>query len=91
MTGLFEIIGQRVRAEREKIGLSQGALAELVGVKREAISRLERGQNATIAFLARVAHALQLELGSLFAEVSLTKALIAELEDMSKPRGGRSS
>ncbi len=89
--GIYEIIGSRVRSERERAGLSQDSLAELVGVKREAISRLERGQNATIGFLARVAYALKTDLAGLVQDVVLTAQLLEELEAMSKPRGRRSN
>lgn len=36
-------IGALVRAERLKRGLSQGALAELAGLSRETVNRLEHG------------------------------------------------
>lgn len=44
-------------------GLSQKELAEKVGTKQSAISRLENGSyNPSIAFLSKVAHALGKEI-----------------------------
>ncbi len=44
-------------------GLSQKELAEIVGTKQSAISRLESGEyNPSIEFLSKVAHALGKEL-----------------------------
>ena len=44
---------------RNQMGISQKDLAELVGTKQSAISRLESGNyNPSIEFLDKVAHAL---------------------------------
>ena len=53
-----EIIGLRLEQ-----GLSQEALAERIGTKQSAISRLESGDyNPSVEFLSKVAHALGKEL-----------------------------
>jgi len=49
----------RIKQERVKIGLSQSALAKLVGVHVTNISRYERGENKpTSAVLTKLADAL---------------------------------
>ena len=39
-----EELGRRIACERERAGLTQGQLAERVGLDRSAINRIERGQ-----------------------------------------------
>ena len=50
-------IGGRIRAAREELGITQAALADAVGVPREAVSRMESGERAVkvgeLASLAR--------------------------------------
>ena len=41
------IIGSRVRTRRERLRLSQAALAELLGVNTECVGRIERGERDT--------------------------------------------
>lgn len=54
----FSIIEQMIRKRLEK-GLSQKQLAEKVGTKQSAISRLEGGNsNPSIAFLEKISKAL---------------------------------
>ena len=57
-------IGAAVRAERTRRGLSQAELAELAGLSRETVNRLERGGVADlgVAKLATLLGALGLEL-----------------------------
>jgi XRE family transcriptional regulator, regulator of sulfur utilization len=62
-------VGARVRAERAKRHLTQQRLAELTGIKRPNIARLERGTHATsLATLERVAAALGVTVAELIAE-----------------------
>lgn len=52
-----------VAEAREKAGLSQAELAELLHTKQSNISRIERGgQNVTVATLDKIARALHLRL-----------------------------
>ena len=48
------ILKNRLKAERAEKNLSQGALAELVGVSRQTISSIETGQFNPTAKLALV-------------------------------------
>ena len=65
----FELV-QLIIKNRLKAGLTQAELAEKIGTKQSAISRLERGAyNPTVSFLRKVAEALGAELHiSLFAQ-----------------------
>ncbi|MCM1438885.1 MAG: helix-turn-helix transcriptional regulator [Roseburia sp.] len=44
----------RIKEERQKLGLSQGELAEIVGVSRNTVSSIETGQFNPTARLALV-------------------------------------
>lgn len=66
---------------RKSKGLSQVALAEMVGVEQPTISRIERGdEGVTLRQLKSVADALDITLSEMFAEdretaeISLIKA-----------------
>ena len=48
------IFKNRIKEERQKAGLSQGDLAQLVGVSRNTISSIETGQFSPTAKLALV-------------------------------------
>ena len=55
---ICEIIRKRLEA-----GLTQSELAQRIGTRQSAISRLESGEaNPTIAFIHKVAHALRVEI-----------------------------
>lgn len=61
--------GQKVRAERTELGLSQEALASRAGVHRTYIGMIERGEkNITLENIERVAKALNLKLSDLFRD-----------------------
>lgn len=63
----FALIEAVLKAREEK-GLTQKDLAERVGTKQSVISRLEKGRaNPTVAFLMRLAQALQTSLEIRFA------------------------
>jgi len=58
----FELV-QMIIGERIKQGLTQAQLANKLGTKQSAISRLERGTvNPSLSFLRRLAKALNTEL-----------------------------
>lgn len=59
-------IGDNIRAAREAKRLSQERLAELVGVDRKTVNRIEQGSHATdIDRLILIAHALGVPLSRL--------------------------
>lgn len=60
-------LGQRIAALRKKRGLTQEALAEVIGCSVEFISLVERGVNApSVAGLQGFADALKVEVRDLF-------------------------
>lgn len=60
-------LGQRIAALRKKQGLTQEALAEVIGCSVEFISLVERGVNApSVAGLQGFADALDVEVRDLF-------------------------
>ncbi len=66
---LLRRVGQRIRAARTRVGLSQEALADAAGVDRSYMSGVERGvRNITLLKLAAVAKALGAHMASLLAE-----------------------
>jgi DNA-binding XRE family transcriptional regulator len=59
-------IGQRIRAARLALGMTQLDLATATGIRRPNVARLERGRNTpTIETLQRVAEALCVSVASL--------------------------
>lgn len=65
-TPLQTALGDRVRARRLELGLSQEALAARAGLHRTYAGSLERGErNVGLANLAALADALDVDLGDL--------------------------
>jgi transcriptional regulator with XRE-family HTH domain len=59
--------GQRLRALRERMGVSQETLAEKAGLDRTYISSIERGKrNVSLENIARLSTALKVEIKDLF-------------------------
>lgn len=59
-------VGARIRLARETAGATQTALAQLAGVSRATLSRIELGQqDATIPTMLAIAKALDLSVGAL--------------------------
>jgi XRE family aerobic/anaerobic benzoate catabolism transcriptional regulator len=64
----LRVLGETVRAERQRMGLSLRALADAAGLSERFVSDLERGHgNISIARLAQVADALGVGLAALVA------------------------
>ncbi len=62
-------IGNNIKRLRLEKGISQDALARQVGITTRHIGRIERGTiSATIGLLARIAQALECEIGDLVEE-----------------------
>lgn len=62
------LVGERIREERERAGLTQTDLGKLVGVTQQSVQKWERGGNITAKRLERVADALHLPVGVLLGE-----------------------
>ncbi|MFG2328223.1 helix-turn-helix domain-containing protein [Streptomyces sp. NPDC048604] len=61
ITSAQQALGQRVRDARVYADLTQEELADLAGIDRSTIQRIERGQNdAKFSHLLRVANALSM-------------------------------
>lgn len=74
MSEIAKIVGQRIRNNRTKAGLSQEALAEFAGCHYTYIGQLERGEkNATIETIERISKALDLPLSKLFEKLGGSK------------------
>ncbi len=60
---IFEGIGAAIRTRRKQLGMTQLDLAEIAGLQRQTISRVEAGNGAvTIATVARIAAVVGLDL-----------------------------
>ena len=63
---LLRAVGRRVREARDAKGLSQGQLAQRIGMTRASVANLEAGrQDMNISRLAVIAQVLGLDLGAL--------------------------
>ncbi len=51
-------IGEAIKAARKERNMTQSQLAELMGVKKAQVSRIERGDNPTINTITRAFNAL---------------------------------
>ena len=74
MTTAFQLnVGARIRALRERSGLTQREFAARAGFNPAFTGRIERGlQNLTLAGIGRVAMALGVPVAALFDGVALT-------------------
>ncbi|MEE8338750.1 MAG: helix-turn-helix domain-containing protein [Xanthomonadales bacterium] len=60
---IFESIAAAIRARRKQLGMTQLDLAEITGLQRQTIGRVEAGNGAvTIATVARIAAVVGLDL-----------------------------
>ena len=63
-------LGERVRAQRHKLGLSQEALADVAGLHWTFVGQVERGQrNLSLHNLLKVAAALEVDPGRLVKDL----------------------
>jgi len=62
----LDILGQRIRARRRELGLSQEGLAHEAGLDRSYVGRIERGEhNLTFVALIRLARAMKCDVATL--------------------------
>lgn len=65
--GVLIKFGQKVRVEREKLGLSQEALASRAGVHRTYVGMIERAEkNITLENIEKIAKALGIRISEFF-------------------------
>ena len=65
------IFGERVRAQRLKIGVSQETLAELSGIHWTALGKIERGlRNPSLHNIVKIASGLAVDPGTLLAGIT---------------------
>lgn len=58
--GQLKALGEAVRARRKVLGMSQEALADLAGIDRSHMGKIERGErNVTLLNIARIATAME--------------------------------
>ena len=77
--------GNRIRQARQKIGISQEALASLVSLTRTSVTNIEKGrQNFLAHTLVDLASALQVEPETLLPNKNAT--IEVELDDLLKNR-----
>jgi len=70
MAEIAKTVGERIRAYRTKVGLSQEGLAEKAGLHSTYIGQLERGEkNATLESVEKVARALNVSFETLFMHI----------------------
>ena len=80
-------LGERVRLERERRGLSLDALSQRAGVSRSMLSAIERGAKApTVLVLDRVATGLDTSLARLLAEESRSRLILLRQQDQKVAR-----
>ncbi|QFS90930.1 HTH-type transcriptional regulator SinR [Mycobacterium sp. THAF192] len=66
---LQRVVGRNLRRHRLRLGFSQEAFAELMGVHRTYFSSVERGErNLTLQTLERIANFLEVDPRSLLDE-----------------------
>jgi len=70
VSNITKVVGERLRAYRNRAGLSQEDLAEKAGIHPTYIGQLERGEkNATMETVEKVARALNLPFEVLFEAI----------------------
>jgi len=69
MEYIYGLIGERIKSEREKAGLTIKCLAELSGISVSFLSYIERKKKkASLDTVARVAGALSIPVAKLFSD-----------------------
>ena len=64
-------IGKRVKTAREKAGLSQERLAEIIGKTKDTVSNIERGRNMpTLETMQRICDGTNVSVAYLFEDYS---------------------
>ena len=82
------VVGEVIRQQRRRLGMTQGQLAALIKARSDSISRIERGHHQpSLARLEKIASALGISPGALIARASHSPtveilALLREIESL---------
>ncbi|HBP6612947.1 TPA: helix-turn-helix domain-containing protein [Pseudomonas aeruginosa] len=83
---LAQAFGVAVRALRTEHGIAQETLANLAGIERSHMGKIERGEHApTLAIIFKIAGALECSTAVLMTEV---ESRLQSLDNFSQPRIG---
>ena len=75
MDPYLDILGQRIRARRRELDLSQEKLAHEANLDRSYVGRIERGEhNPTFTALIRLCRAMECDLAALKVGLPTTKS-----------------
>lgn len=70
--GRLARIGEAIRSERQRLGMSQEALADASGLDRSHLGRIERGErNVTLLNLIKITDALHCKPSELLSAANL--------------------
>jgi transcriptional regulator with XRE-family HTH domain len=62
----LDILGQRIRAKRKELGMSQEGLANEAGLDRSYVGRIERGEhNLTFVALVKLCRAMRCDVAAI--------------------------
>lgn len=79
-------VGARIRLRRRLLGLTQGQLAEALGITFQQVQKYERGTNRVSAsMLVRIGRRLDTTVAALVGEESVTTAPPRLLEQLATP------
>ncbi len=74
MDPYLDILGQRIRAARRELGMSQERLAHEASLDRSYVGRIERGEhNLTFASLVKIARALGRDVAALTVDLPVNR------------------
>lgn len=82
------MVGEAIRQQRQRLGMTQGQLAALIKVRSDSISRIERGHHQpSLPRLEKIALALEVSPEALIARVGHSPrreilALLKEVESL---------
>jgi transcriptional regulator with XRE-family HTH domain len=70
----LDILGQRIRARRRVLGMSQEGLAHEAGLDRSYVGRIERGEhNLTIIALIKLCRAMKCDVAALTVGLPISR------------------
>jgi transcriptional regulator with XRE-family HTH domain len=80
---LYRQLGQKIRTQREMIGMTQKDLGKEVGLSRTSVTNVERGrQQMLVHQLIGFAIALKIDSGELLKGLSKASDAVAEAQDI---------